>query len=182
MKTRVRIAGLRAQNWSRNLWNTKRECQPLVLSNAVYRVHIWCVLFLNVIKRSMWGTFGYIRVISPRWTWTTRQRVKSVTITAFGTWLSPWYMIKNYIVSIADTASLRTSQTSPVCAVPDYESGVLARAPWWWRQHVPLKRRSIIILNGGTSQKTNLNFILAAVRSWNLTWFSMLVYHPGDEQ
>jgi hypothetical protein len=30
---------------------------------------------------------------------------------------------------------------------------------WWWRQHVPLKRRSTIILHGSTSQKTILNFI-----------------------
>jgi hypothetical protein len=43
-------------------------------------------------------------------------------------------------------------------------------SPCWWRQHVPLKRRSTIILHGSTSQKTNLNFILAAVRTWNLTW------------
>jgi hypothetical protein len=31
--------------------------------------------------------------------------------------------------------------------------------PWWWRQHVPLERRSTIILHGSTSQKTILNFI-----------------------
>jgi hypothetical protein len=30
-------------------------------------------------------------------------------------------------------------------------------SPWWWRQHVPLKRRLTIILYGSTSQKTNLN-------------------------
>jgi hypothetical protein len=29
--------------------------------------------------------------------------------------------------------------------------------PWWWRQHVHLKRRSTIILHGSTSQKTILN-------------------------
>jgi hypothetical protein len=33
-----------------------------------------------------------------------------------------------------------------------------------------VKRRSTIILHGSTSQKTILNFILAAVRTWNLTW------------
>jgi hypothetical protein len=32
-----------------------------------------------------------------------------------------------------------------------------------------LKRRSTIILHGSTSQKTILNIILAAVRTWNLT-------------
>jgi hypothetical protein len=37
--------------------------------------------------------------------------------------------------------------------------------PWWWRQHVPLKRRSTIILHGSTTQKTALNIILAAVRT-----------------
>jgi hypothetical protein len=45
----------------------------------------------------------------------------------------------------------------------------LQHHPWWWRQYVPLKRRSTIILQGRTSQKTILNFILAAVRTWNLT-------------
>jgi hypothetical protein len=28
---------------------------------------------------------------------------------------------------------------------------------WWWRQHVPLKRRTTIILHGSTSHKTDLN-------------------------
>jgi hypothetical protein len=37
----------------------------------------------------------------------------------------------------------------------------------WWRQYVPLKRRATIILQGSTSQKTILNIILAAVRTWN---------------
>jgi hypothetical protein len=30
--------------------------------------------------------------------------------------------------------------------------------PWWWRQHVPQKRRSTIILHGSTSQKINLYY------------------------
>jgi hypothetical protein len=42
-------------------------------------------------------------------------------------------------------------------------------SPWWWRQYAPLKRRSTIILHGSTSKKTILNFILAAMRTWNLT-------------
>jgi hypothetical protein len=29
--------------------------------------------------------------------------------------------------------------------------------PWWWRQYVPLKRRSTINLHGSTTQKTALN-------------------------
>jgi hypothetical protein len=41
--------------------------------------------------------------------------------------------------------------------------------PWWWRQYAPLKHRSTIILHGSTSQKTILNFILTAMRTWNLT-------------
>jgi hypothetical protein len=40
---------------------------------------------------------------------------------------------------------------------------------------VPLKRRSTIILHGSTSQKKILNFILAAVRTWNLT-ISIIVH------
>jgi hypothetical protein len=51
---------------------------------------------------------------------------------------------------------------------------VLLTHPWWWRQYVPLKRRSTIILHGSTSQKTIPNFILAAVRTWNLTYNSLL--------
>jgi hypothetical protein len=50
-------------------------------------------------------------------------------------------------------------------------------SPWWWRQHVPLKRRSTIILHGSTSQKTILIFILAAVRTWNLTCSLGLYQH-----
>jgi hypothetical protein len=48
---------------------------------------------------------------------------------------------------------------------------VILTHPWWWRQYAPLKRRSTIILHGSTSQKTALNIILAAVRTWNLTIF-----------
>jgi hypothetical protein len=44
--------------------------------------------------------------------------------------------------------------------VSDVRGAAIIRA-----QHVPLKRRSTIILHGSTSQKTNLNFILAAVRT-----------------
>jgi hypothetical protein len=44
---------------------------------------------------------------------------------------------------------------------------------------------SHVEVDGATSQKT-LNFILTAMRTWNLTyhppWFSMLIYHPGEEQ
>jgi hypothetical protein len=49
--------------------------------------------------------------------------------------------------------------------------------PWWWRQYVPLKRRSTIILRGSTSQKTFLNVILAAVRTWNLLYRVCLTTH-----
>jgi hypothetical protein len=38
----------------------------------------------------------------------------------------------------------------------------------WRRQYAPLKRRSTIILHGSITQKTALNIILAAVRTWNL--------------
>jgi hypothetical protein len=46
--------------------------------------------------------------------------------------------------------------------------------PWWWRQYVPLKRRSTIILHGSTSQKTILNIILAAVRTWKLIYLFLI--------
>jgi hypothetical protein len=36
-------------------------------------------------------------------------------------------------------------------------------------QYAPLKRLSTIILHGSISQKTTLNIILAAVKTWNLT-------------
>jgi hypothetical protein len=38
-------------------------------------------------------------------------------------------------------------------------SSELSSGKGWWRQYVPLKRRSTIILHGSTSQKTILNFI-----------------------
>jgi hypothetical protein len=51
----------------------------------------------------------------------------------------------------------------------------------WWRQHVPLKRRSTIILHGSISQKTTLNIILAAVRTWNLTSVEAVFLQPKYE-
>jgi hypothetical protein len=42
-------------------------------------------------------------------------------------------------------------------------------SPQWWRQYTPLKRQSTSTwLHGSSSQKT-LSFILATVRTWNLT-------------
>jgi hypothetical protein len=46
-------------------------------------------------------------------------------------------------------------------------------SPWWWRQYAPLKRRSTSTwLHSATSQKT-VNFILATVRTWNLTFITV---------
>jgi hypothetical protein len=51
----------------------------------------------------------------------------------------------------------------------------LGTGQWQWagggsrREREVLKRRSTIILHGSTTQKTALNIILAAVRTWNLT-------------
>jgi hypothetical protein len=48
--------------------------------------------------------------------------------------------------------------------------------PWWWREHAPLKRLSASTwLHGDISQKT-LNFILAAVRTWNLTYMQVTCF------
>jgi hypothetical protein len=38
--------------------------------------------------------------------------------------------------------------------------------PRWWRQHVPLKRRSKIILHDSTSRKTILNFLRLVSMKW----------------
>jgi hypothetical protein len=46
----------------------------------------------------------------------------------------------------------------------------------WWRQQAPLKRRwTSTRLHGATTQKTAI-FILAVVRTWNLTQFNHLIY------
>jgi hypothetical protein len=37
-----------------------------------------------------------------------------------------------------------------------------------------------IILHGSTSQKTILNIILAAVRTWNLTWYATDYVNPDQ--
>jgi hypothetical protein len=58
------------------------------------------------------------------------------------------------------------------CRVEWLSTDVSEVRTWWWRQYAPLNRRSTIILHGSTSQKTILNLILAAVRTWNLTELS----------
>jgi hypothetical protein len=52
-------------------------------------------------------------------------------------------------------------------------------SPWWWRQYAPLKYRSTSTWpHGATSQKT-LNFMLSAVRTWNLTFIKCFRYNPS---
>jgi hypothetical protein len=46
----------------------------------------------------------------------------------------------------------------------NYES-----SPWWWRQYAPLKRRSTLTWQHGATFQKTLHFILATVRTWNLT-------------
>jgi hypothetical protein len=53
------------------------------------------------------------------------------------------------------------------------QSCLLGYTASWWRQYAPLKRRSTIILHGSITQKTALNIILAAVRTWNLTFIKV---------
>jgi hypothetical protein len=65
---------------------------------------------------------------------------------------------------------------------PTFQKCVLppssGRSLWWWRQYEPLKRRSTSTwLHGSTYQKT-LNFILAAVRTWNLKRFHLVRQVP----
>jgi hypothetical protein len=61
----------------------------------------------------------------------------------------------------------------------ELSSGIYCRVKWLSTdvsEYAPLKRRSKIILHGSISQKTILNIILAAVRTWNLTsyyWFPL---------
>jgi hypothetical protein len=55
--------------------------------------------------------------------------------------------------------------------VSEVRTATIIRELWWWRQYAPLKRRSTSTwLHGSSSQKT-FNFILAAVRTWNLTMY-----------
>jgi hypothetical protein len=52
-------------------------------------------------------------------------------------------------------------------------------APWWRRQHAPLKRRSTFNLEHGSTSQKILSFILAAVRTWNLTNFYYVHNSPS---
>jgi hypothetical protein len=52
-----------------------------------------------------------------------------------------------------------TMERSYLFEISSSHGGEYDDHPWWWRQHVPLKRRSTIILHGSTSQKTILNVL-----------------------
>jgi hypothetical protein len=56
---------------------------------------------------------------------------------------------------------------------------IVIRDEWWWRQYAPLKRRSTIILHGSITQKTALNIILAAMRTWNHTYMKQVCSHES---
>jgi hypothetical protein len=64
----------------------------------------------------------------------------------------------------------------------DMSSGMYCRVKWLSTdvsevRAVSIIRAMTIILHGSTSQKTNLNFILAAMRTWNLTEISLMFRH-----
>jgi hypothetical protein len=48
--------------------------------------------------------------------------------------------------------------------------------PWCWRQYAPLKRRSTPTRLHGTTSQKDLIFILTAVRTWNLTYKTIILY------
>jgi hypothetical protein len=60
---------------------------------------------------------------------------------------------------------------------PKFQRCVLTPTPpWWWRQYAPLKRSSTSTgLQGVVPQKAI--FVVAAVRTWNLTQVLSYYYH-----
>jgi hypothetical protein len=48
-------------------------------------------------------------------------------------------------------------------------------SPWWWRQYAPLKCRSTSTWPRSVTSHKTLNFILAAVRTWNIMCSTFLV-------
>jgi hypothetical protein len=61
-----------------------------------------------------------------------------------------------------------------------WRSDLSSGMPWWWGQHVPLKRRSTIILHGSTSQKTNLDKIGPLIRIRVFLFFALLAVHVDE--
>jgi hypothetical protein len=49
---------------------------------------------------------------------------------------------------------------------------------WWWRQSAPLKHRSTSMWQHGATSQTTLNFIFAAMRTWNLHKIHFSFLHP----
>jgi hypothetical protein len=79
----------------------------------------------------------------------------------------PWYPLYSYKKLGGPQSRLDTEDRGKIFRVVFWV--IMRDHPWWWRQYAPLTRRSAIILHGSITQKTTLNIILAAVRTWNLT-------------
>jgi hypothetical protein len=83
------------------------------------------------------------------------------------------YLCPNYSHSYTSCSELSSGLYCHVkwllTDVSEVHTASIITHPWWWRQYAPLKRWSTIILHGRITQKTTLNIILAAVRTWNLT-------------
>jgi hypothetical protein len=78
-------------------------------------------------------------------------------------------------------------KSSPVlCEISSSHGGEyeVRWSPWWWRQLVPLKRQSTIILHDSTSQKTNLKSCsssrshLSICFEWTMKRAEVLSGHP----
>jgi hypothetical protein len=103
-------------------------------------------------------------------THTVHTRVMNITSTASS--------ICRSVSADCTAVSALPSEHSVSCS--ELSSGMYCRVKNCRPTCVPLKRQSTIILHGSTSQKTILNIILAAVRTWNLT-FSVLICIPTSQ-
>jgi hypothetical protein len=56
-----------------------------------------------------------------------------------------------------------------------FKDTITLSGPWWWKLYAPLKRRYICTRPHDTTSLKTAIFILAAVRTWNLTLFEVFI-------
>jgi hypothetical protein len=115
------------------------------------------------------------------WPWTSTGVAFKVTCVV-GTDFSP--ATRNccsFLVSFCGLRGILVSKRRPWFWCSELSSGLHCRAKWLSTDLSEVRTASIIILHGSTTQKTALNIILAAVRTWNLTTLVLPTYRVNHK-
>jgi hypothetical protein len=85
---------------------------------------------------------------------------------------SHWLLCSHLVLTLFPTGQPRFCLVQLVPISQTNTSRTVYSLPWWWRQQVPLEYWKTSTRLHGTSTQKTVTIILAAMRTWNLTYIA----------